>query len=83
MLERNPRYLGGKARSVDAPAPTASTPSCSCPASMAFAFSGLLPACHRHHARIPLGNGLSVYDNLVCTQDMMMTQTNAKPVVLP
>ena len=84
VLGRNPRYLGAKApRSVDAPAPTESTHAV--PARRAWvSFSRLLPACHRHRTtRIPLGNGLGVYDNPGDTRDMMMTQANAKPVVLP
>ena len=84
VLERNPRYLGGKARSVDAPGTNGIDPKLFLPGEHGFRF---FPGYYQHVTdtmrRIPLGNGLSVYDNLVCTQDMMMTQTNAKPVVLP
>lgn len=84
VFERNPRYLGGKARSVDAPGTNGIDPHLFLPGEHGFRF---FPGYYQHVTdtmqRIPLGNGLSVYDNLVCTQDMMMAQANAKPVVLP
>ena len=33
--------------------------------------------------RIPVGDGRSAFDNLVATENMMMAQSNAKPIVIP
>ena len=84
IFERNPRYVGGKARSVDAPGTNQIDPKLFLPGEHGFRF---FPGFYKHVTdtmkRIPVRNGDSVFDNLVVTETMMMTQSNAKPIVIP
>ncbi len=84
VYERNSTYLGGKARSIDAPGTNLIDPGLYLPGEHGFRF---FPGYYRHVTdtmqRIPVGGGRSAFDNLVSTEDMMMTQSTALPVVLP
>jgi uncharacterized protein with NAD-binding domain and iron-sulfur cluster len=84
VFERNPCYVGGKARSVDAPGTNKIDPKLYLPGEHGFRF---FPGFYHHVTdtmkRIPVGAGRSAFDNLVATENMMMTQSDAKPIVLP
>lgn len=84
IFERNPRYVGGKARSVDAPGTNKIDPALFLPGEHGFRF---FPGFYKHVTdtmkRIPVGAGRSAFDNLVATENMMMAQSNAGPIVLP
>jgi len=84
IFERNPRYVGGKARSVDAPGTNKIDPKLFLPGEHGFRF---FPGFYRHVTdtmkRIPVGGGRSAFDNLVVTENMMMTQADAKAIVIP
>lgn len=84
IFERNPRYVGGKARSVDAPGTNKIDPTLFLPGEHGFRF---FPGFYRHVTdtmkRIPVGDGRSAFDNLVVTENVMMAQSNAKPIVIP
>ena len=84
IYERNPKYVGGKARSVDVPGSNTLDPQLFLPGEHGFRF---FPGFYKHVTdtmkRIPVGDGDSAFDNLVTTQDMMMAQSNAQPIVLP
>ena len=84
VFERNPRYVGGKARSVDAPGTNQIDPKLYLPGEHGFRF---FPGFYRHVTdtmkRIPVGDGKSAFDNLVVTENMMMAQSDAQPIVLP
>lgn len=84
IFERNPRYVGGKARSVDAPGTNKIDPALFLPGEHGFRF---FPGFYKHVTdtmkRIPVGDDRSAFDNLVVTENMMMAQSNAKPIVIP
>ena len=84
VFERNPVYVGGKARSVDAPGTNQTHPALFLPGEHGFRF---FPGFYRHVTdtmkRIPVGAGKSAFDNLVSTDTMMMTQAGAQPMVMP
>lgn len=84
IFERNPKYVGGKARSVDAPGTNTIDPQLFLPGEHGFRF---FPGFYKHVTdtmkRIPVGDDKSAFDNLVTTENMMMAQSDAKPIVLP
>ena len=84
VFERNPTYVGGKARSVDAPGTNQIDPALFLPGEHGFRF---FPGFYKHVTdtmkRITVGPGKTVYDNLVSTENMMMTQAGAQPMVMP
>ncbi|MES2950765.1 MAG: FAD-dependent oxidoreductase [Pseudomonadota bacterium] len=84
VFERNPKYVGGKARSVDAPGTNKIDPALFLPGEHGFRF---FPGFYKHVTdtmkRIPVGDDKSAFDNLVVTETMMMAQSDAKPIVLP
>jgi len=84
VFERNPTYVGGKARSVNAPGTNSIDPALFLPGEHGFRF---FPGFYKHVTdtmkRIPVGRGKSAFDNLVSTESMMMAQNNAQPIVLP
>ncbi len=84
IFERNPSYVGGKARSVDAPGTNQLDPALFLPGEHGFRF---FPGFYKHVTdtmkRIPVGPGKSAFDNLVSTENMMMTQAGAQPMVMP
>ena len=84
VFERNPVYVGGKARSVDAPGTNILDKSLFLPGEHGFRF---FPGFYKHVTdtmkRIPVGNGRSAFDNLVSTDTMMMTQAGAQPMIMP
>ena len=84
VYERNTTYVGGKARSVNAPGTNSIDPALFLPGEHGFRF---FPGFYKHVTdtmkRIPVGKGKSAFDNLVTTENMMMAQANAQPIVLP
>ncbi len=84
VYERNTTYVGGKARSVNAPGTNSIDPSLFLPGEHGFRF---FPGFYQHVTdtmkRIPVGHGKSAFDNLLTTENMMMAQANAQPIVLP
>ncbi|MEO7108486.1 MAG: FAD-dependent oxidoreductase [Rhodoferax sp.] len=84
IYERNPKYVGGKARSVDAPGTNKIDPQLFLPGEHGFRF---FPGFYKHVTdtmkRIPVGDEQTAYDKLVVTDTMMMAQSDAKPVILP
>jgi uncharacterized protein with NAD-binding domain and iron-sulfur cluster len=84
VLERNPHYVGGKARSVDVPGSNQIDSALYLPGEHGFRF---FPGFYKHvmdtMQRIPLGNGKTVYDNLVSTLTVMISQKDDKPIVFP
>ena len=84
VYERNTTYVGGKARSVNAPGTNSIDPALFLPGEHGFRF---FPGFYQHVTdtmkRIPVGHGKSAFDNLVTTENMMMAQANAQPIVLP
>ncbi|WBA40965.1 hydroxysqualene dehydroxylase [Hymenobacter canadensis] len=84
IYERQPHYVGGKARSVDVP--DSATPGHQpLPGEHGFRF---FPGFYRHITdtmkRIPYGqNRQGVFDNLVPTQRVMMARTGKPPVAAP
>ena len=81
VYEKQPIYVGGKARSVLVP-DSATEGHEPLPGEHGFRF---FPGFYRHVTdtmkRIPLGNGKSCYDNLVPTQRVMMARYDQPPVV--
>ncbi len=84
VYERNPEYVGGKARSVNVPGTNIIDPNLFLPGEHGFRF---FPGFYKHITAtmktIPLGNGKSVYDNLVSTDTVMIAQAGALPLVMP
>ena len=84
IYERNPKYVGGKARSVDAPGTNKIDPQLFLPGEHGFRF---FPGFYKHVTdtmkRIPVGDDQTALDNLVMTDTMMMAQSDAKPIILP
>ncbi len=84
IFERNPRYVGGKARSVDAPGTNKIDPTLFLPGEHGFRF---FPGFYKHVTdtmkRIPVGDDRSAFDNLVVTENVMLAQSDAKPIVIP
>jgi uncharacterized protein with NAD-binding domain and iron-sulfur cluster len=84
VYERNPKYVGGKARSVDAPGTNKIEPQLYLPGEHGFRF---FPGFYKHVTdtmkRIPVGSNKTAFDNLVVTENMMMAQSDAKPIILP
>ena len=84
VFERDPTYVGGKARSVDAPGTNQLDPDLFLPGEHGFRF---FPGFYKHVTdtmkRIPVGPGKSAFDNLVSTENLMMTQAGAMPIVMP
>jgi uncharacterized protein with NAD-binding domain and iron-sulfur cluster len=83
VYDKNPKYVGGKARSVDVPP---SDPNDSpLPGEHGFRF---FPGFYQHVTatmkEIPRDDGKRVWDNLVPTKDMMLTQATGKsPILMP
>ncbi|QIX59840.1 NAD(P)-binding protein [Hymenobacter lutimineralis] len=82
VYERQPRYVGGKARSTDVPH-SAAPGQAPLPGEHGFRF---FPGFYRHITdtmkRIPYpGNAQGVFDNLVMTTRVMMTRFGKKPIV--
>lgn len=84
IFERNPRYVGGKSRSVDVPGSNQIDPALFLPGEHGFRF---FPGFYKHVTdtmkRIPVGRGRSAFDNLVSTQSVVMTRSHFKPIEMP
>ena len=84
VYERNLHYVGGKARSVNVPGSNQVDRAMYLPGEHGFRF---FPGFYKHvmntMQRIPLGNGKTVYDNLVSTHTVMISQDDDKPIVMP
>jgi len=84
VFERNPDYVGGKARSVDVPESDQTVPGRYLPGEHGFRF---FPGFYAHVTdtmkRIPMGAGVSVMDNLVSTLTVLISQAENKPILVP
>lgn len=84
VFERNPDYVGGKARSVDVPGSDQTVPGRYLPGEHGFRF---FPGFYAHVTdtmkRIPMGAGVSVMDNLVSTLTVLISQAENKPILVP
>jgi len=83
VLERNPDYVGGKARSVNVPGSNQIDPARYLPGEHGFRF---FPGFYAHITdtmrRIPTDSG-SVFDNLVSTESVMIAQAGDQPITVP
>jgi uncharacterized protein with NAD-binding domain and iron-sulfur cluster len=83
VYDRNPTYVGGKARSVDVPNTNLQDPNKYLPGEHGFRF---FPGFYKHitqtMSEIPFGNG-TVLDNLVDTEDVAIYQNGHMPIKLP
>lgn len=83
VLERNPDYVGGKARSVDVPGSNQIDPKRYLPGEHGFRF---FPGFYAHITdtmrRIPTDRG-TVLDNLVSTDSVMIAQAGDQPITVP
>ncbi len=84
ILERSAEYVGGKARSVNVPGSNRIATDRYLPGEHGFRF---FPGFYAHITdtmkRIPIGAGVSVMDNLISTQTVMISQAGHKPILVP
>ena len=83
VYDRNPSYVGGKARSVNVPNTNLQDPNKFLPGEHGFRF---FPGFYKHitetMSEIPFGKG-TVLDNLVDTEDVAIYQEGHLPIKLP
>jgi uncharacterized protein with NAD-binding domain and iron-sulfur cluster len=85
VYESKPDYVGGKARSINVPGTNLKDPSKFLPGEHGFRF---FPGFYKHvidtMKRIPFGsNGGTVFDNLVSTESVEITQIGKLPIIMP
>ncbi len=85
IFDRNPFYVGGKARSIAVPGTSTGGKQNNLPGEHGFRF---FPGFYKHvtdtMSRIPYGtNGKTCFDNLVATETVEICQTGQKPIILP
>lgn len=85
VYEKQPQYVGGKARSVDVPDTNTQNPNLYLPGEHGFRF---FPGFYQHLfatlKTIPFGNeGKTCFDNLVTTETMQILQTGQIPITMP
>lgn len=83
VYEQRPDHWGGKARSMSAPG-TGTGGRADLPGEHGFRF---FPGFYKHlpdtMTRIPFGSGSNVFNNLVPTTQIEMTQENSDPIITP
>ena len=84
VFDRNPVYVGGKARSVNVQGTNIIQPDGWLPGEHGFRF---FPGFYKHVTdtmkRIPFSEGKSVFDNLVSTDSVMIAQTGLLSIKTP
>ncbi len=84
VFDRNPLYVGGKARSVNVPDTNIISPDGYLPGEHGFRF---FPGFYKHVTdtmkRIPFKDGKSVFDNLVSTDTVEIAQKGLMPIIAP
>lgn len=85
VYDRNPFYVGGKARSIAVPGTSTNGQQNNLPGEHGFRF---FPGFYKHvtdtMSRIPYGTkGKTCFDNLVATETVEICQTGQKPLLLP
>lgn len=84
VFERSTEYVGGKARSVNVPGSNQVDATQYLPGEHGFRF---FPGFYAHLTdtmkRIPVGAGVSVMDNLISTQTVMLSRSGNQPILLP
>lgn len=84
VFDRNPHYVGGKARSVNVQGTNLIDKDKFLPGEHGFRF---FPGFYKHITDtmkgIPVGDGRSAFDNLVSTQNVMIAQSGKLPLIMP
>jgi uncharacterized protein with NAD-binding domain and iron-sulfur cluster len=85
IYDRNPHYVGGKARSIAVPGTSTNGQNNNLPGEHGFRF---FPGFYKHVTdtmrRIPYGTkGKTCFDNLVSTETVEICQTGQQPILLP